>query len=373
MRFVHISDTHLGAGFGSRISSAGVNQREEDICNSFEFAINKIIELKPNFVIHSGDFFHSVRPSNRIINFAIRQVKRLSDLNLPVVIISGNHDTPKQRSVGSIFSLFEIFDNIFVVHKNMYEVIKLSNAAIHCIPHCLTTDIFLDQLKKLSIDKRVKHNILVLHVEVVGVRELAFAEIGGLQIPDSMLNLDFDYIALGHYHKFQQIKENAYYSGSTERITLRDIGDQKVIIEYDLDTKALTSHQVPVRERIYLDWIDATDLNQEKVFEKLEEILTDEGFKDKMVILKVVNIPEHVYNLLPFRKINELKNKIFMCDLRFEKRTEEDQVQISETSIGRLSQEFSDYLASIPLVNLDRSLLLQLGFKYLSKNKTGVE
>src|SRR4030066_1485377 len=106
MKFVHISDTHLGAsGFGRRISSSGVNQREEDICNSFVWAIDNILELRPDFVLHSGDLFHSVRPSNRILDFALRQFLKLSQAQIPTVIISGNHDSPKQRALGSISSI----------------------------------------------------------------------------------------------------------------------------------------------------------------------------------------------------------------------------------------------------------------------------
>ncbi|MGB2988415.1 MAG: metallophosphoesterase [Candidatus Zixiibacteriota bacterium] len=81
MRFVHISDSHLGAsGYSRRLSASGYNQREEDVCNSFQAAVDQIIELKPDFVLHSGDLFHTVRPTNRLINFAIRQILRVVNL-----------------------------------------------------------------------------------------------------------------------------------------------------------------------------------------------------------------------------------------------------------------------------------------------------
>lgn len=366
MKFVHISDTHLGAGFGRRVSSSGVNQREEDICSVFEFAINKIIELKPDFVVHSGDFFHSVRPSNRIINFGVRQIKRLSDLQIPIVIISGNHDSPKQRMLGSIFSLFEIFEHVYVVHKNQYEIKKLNNCAIHCIPNCSNQEIFNNELDKLTIDISARYNILVLHGELSTIREFAQSEIGGLQIPDSIFNLPFDYVALGHFHKFDQMKHNTYYAGSTERITLRDIGEEKVFVEYNLETKTLTTHLLPTRERIILHDLDASELNPEQLIQELENIMAKKDYKDKMIILKVVNVPEHVYNLLPFRKINELKENIFIGDIRLEKKRESGEVQATRESIGRLSEEFTEYLSKIPVEVLDKNKLLDLGLKYLT-------
>ena len=79
MKIIHISDTHLGAaGFSRKLSPSGLNQREEDFCNSFIAAVDKIIQLKPDIVLHSGDFFHSVRPTNRIINLALKQILRIT-------------------------------------------------------------------------------------------------------------------------------------------------------------------------------------------------------------------------------------------------------------------------------------------------------
>ncbi|MBD3218633.1 MAG: exonuclease SbcCD subunit D, partial [candidate division Zixibacteria bacterium] len=126
VRFIHMADTHLGAGgFGNRLSPNGINQREEDICRAFTRAVDKTIELEPDFVIHAGDLFHMVRPTNRIINFAIKEIIRLTHVGIPVVIISGNHDAPKQRSVGHVLSIFENLKDVFPIFKSKYEVVKL--------------------------------------------------------------------------------------------------------------------------------------------------------------------------------------------------------------------------------------------------------
>ena len=77
--------------------------------------MDQIIDLKPDFVLHCGDLFHTVRPTNRIINFAIRQILRVVGAQIPMVIISGNHDTPKQRTVGSVFSFFEVLSSLLQI------------------------------------------------------------------------------------------------------------------------------------------------------------------------------------------------------------------------------------------------------------------
>src|SRR3990172_1178968 len=107
MRIFHFSDTHIGHGVGNRLSAAGINQREEDLYAAFRWAVDRALSSKPDLVIHSGDLFDEVRPNNRAIKVAFDGFRRLSEAGLEVVMISGNHDTPRLRETGSIFALFE--------------------------------------------------------------------------------------------------------------------------------------------------------------------------------------------------------------------------------------------------------------------------
>ncbi|OGC76002.1 MAG: hypothetical protein A2145_00860 [candidate division Zixibacteria bacterium RBG_16_40_9] len=370
MKFVHISDTHLGAsGFGRRISASGVNQREEDICNSFVWAIDNILELRPDFVLHSGDLFHSVRPSNRILTFAIKQFLKLSQAGIKVVIISGNHDAPKQRALGSVLSVLEVFPNIYPVFKNKYETVVIDRVCIHAIPHCLTNDSFQQELAHIRLNSQIDFNILMLHGVVAGIKEFSMGEFAEQEIADSIFNLGFDYVALGHYHKYSQVRPNVFYAGSTERLSFNEIGQDKGFLEVDSKNGNINFHKVPCRDMLDLPEIEVADFEPNQVLEKIEKVLLAEKIKDKIVRLKIRNISEHTYNLLPFRRINELKAPAFHCDLRFERRETDHQVLALSTSIGRLNQEFVEFINSIPLEKLDRNKLLNLGLKYLSENK----
>ncbi len=369
MRFIHISDTHLGTAFGKKNSPSGINQREEDICNVFEIALDSIIRLKPDLVVHSGDLFHSVRPTNRIINFAVRQIKRLADRKIPTVIISGNHDTPKQRSVGSIFSLFEIFDNLYVVHKNTYQVIAFEQLLLHAVPHCLTSESFQNELSKIKINNKYQYNVLVLHGAIAGIKEFAMGELGEEYIPQQVFE-GFDYVALGHYHKHTKVEKNVYYAGSTERMSLSETEKEKGFIEVNLAEKKITFHPLPIRELIELPRIDASGLDQKQLLGEIEKSLSKPNFKEQIVRLKVINIPNHIYNLLSFRKINELKSDIFYCDLKLEKQVEEAEVQVSKTKIAGLAEEFREYLSSVVVEKMDKNKLLDSGLKYLLIKKT---
>lgn len=391
MRFVHISDSHLGAsGFSRRLSPSGFNQREEDICHSFESSINQIIKIKPDFVLHTGDLFHSVRPTNRIINFAIRQILRVVNLQIPMVIISGNHDTPKQRTVGSVFSFFEVFSPyLHLVYRNQYELLKLDQVAIHAIPHCLDQEDFSKEVAKVKIvggppsadgGQNSTFNILMLHGVVAGIPEFSMGELAEQEIPSSYLEMPFDYVALGHYHRYCEVEPKVYYAGSTERLSMAELGQEKGFVEVEIETSTVHSpqsietspstinvkfHQVSAREMIELPFVEAQDLDQEQVLQEIEKRTEAADIAEKIVRLKVKNIPEHIYNSLDFRKVAELKSRAFHFDLRFEKKEEEGKDQSTKTSIGKLNVEFDQFLKQVPVENLKKERLLELGLKYL--------
>ncbi len=370
MRFIHISDTHLGAAtFSRRIAPSGYNQREEDICNAFISAIDKIIQLKPEFVLHSGDLFHSVRPTNRIIHLGLEQLLRLTQNNIPVVVIAGNHDAPKQKGVGSVFKIFTLFPDLFPVFNDQYEKIRLKDAAIHAVPQCIDNQTFQKELRKVEADKDAKFNILLLHGVVAGIPEFSMGELSEQEINKSYFKLGFDYVALGHYHKYCQVEikdmDRVYYAGSTERLSMNELGQEKGFVEVDMDKDKVKFHQVPTRDMIELPSIDASGLDPDAVLREIEKRIDVQNIEERIVRLRVADIDSHVYNSLNFRAISELKSKAFHFDLRFEKKEEEKRKFMDRTSIGRLEKEFEEYLQSIETEKLDKEKLKELGLKYL--------
>ncbi|HMI47656.1 MAG TPA: metallophosphoesterase, partial [Gemmatimonadaceae bacterium] len=108
MRLVHLSDIHLGFRQYQRQTPTGINQREADVAISLRRVLDKVIELKPDLVLIAGDVFHAVRPSNPAILHAFHQFSRLMQA-LPdstVVMVAGNHDTPRTAETGCILRLF---------------------------------------------------------------------------------------------------------------------------------------------------------------------------------------------------------------------------------------------------------------------------
>src|SRR6185437_4538973 len=108
MRLVHLSDLHLGYRQYQRLTPGGLNQREADVAQAFRRAVDGIIALAPDLVLFGGDIFHTVRPTNPAILHAFQQLTRLRTA-LPeavIVMIAGNHDTPRAAETGCILRLF---------------------------------------------------------------------------------------------------------------------------------------------------------------------------------------------------------------------------------------------------------------------------
>ncbi|MCJ7697957.1 MAG: DNA repair exonuclease [Thermoplasmata archaeon] len=118
MKVLHLADTHLGYSAYRKVTEEGVNQREIDVYDAFTQCIDYAVKTKPDLVLHAGDLFDSVRPTNRAITVAVQQILRLSKENIPFIVISGNHETPKLKETGNIFSIFEHLDHVYPIHNN---------------------------------------------------------------------------------------------------------------------------------------------------------------------------------------------------------------------------------------------------------------
>jgi hypothetical protein len=143
------------------------------------------------------------------------------------------------------------------------------------------------------------------------------------------------------------------------------LGQDKGFLEVDLKSKEVKFHSVHAREMIELAGIDAKELNPEQVLLEIEKRVSTIDITEKIVRLKVKEIPEDVYNSLDFRMIGELKSKAFHFDLKFEKKEEKAAEQSGQTSIGKLNREFEQFLGQIAVENLDKDRILEMALAYL--------
>ncbi len=373
MRILHLADTHLGFSAYRKLTNEGMNQREIDVYNSFIQCIDYAIKSKPDIVLHAGDLFDSVRPTNRAISVAIQQVLRLSQKKIPFIVISGNHETPRLKGTGNIFTIFEHLDHVYPVYDEGYKTVEINKknkiTVIHAIPQCQTKEDFNNNLKKIEIDSDSDFNVLMAHGAVTGIKEFKMNEFNELIIPSNIFDMNFDYIALGHYHKYSKIRENVFYSGSTENLSFSDVGVNKGFLEINLDKKMDYSF-IEINNRPMIDFppIDCLNLTVEEVFQKIKQKINKIQPEGKIFRIRLLNIPSHIYRGIDFNQIR----KITKGSVHFEIKSDvlrEGELQISEDyKIESIEIEFEKFLKKQEITDKER--LLKLGIEYIQRVET---
>jgi len=265
MKIVHFSDTHLGFSDLEAVSKSGINLREEDFYRAFSDIIDAILELKPDFVIHTGDLFHRPSPTNRAISVALEQFARLSGAKIPLILIAGNHETPKTKALSPILKIFENFENIYVAYNQNAEIFRFNDIDFFALPHINSHEQTLKELERIeeAIDFN-KKRLLLMHCSV-GAHYL-MQEFGEWVYPKEREYLFsmFDYVALGHWHGFGQVRrfKNVYYSGSSERTSSSDKRSNKGYVIVNLDDNLKVKHcQINLRPSVEII-IDAKELEK---------------------------------------------------------------------------------------------------------------
>ena len=378
MRLVHLADIHLGFRQYQRQTPTGINQREADVARSMQRVIDKVIELRPDLVLIAGDVFHTVRPTNPAILHAFREFSRLMAM-LPdstVVMVAGNHDTPRTAETGCILRLFKPL-GITVVEGDSQQIrIAERDLTILAVP-----DMAVGR-PSLEPDPTSKYNILVLHGEIEGVlpkygRELDRAP---MEITRKELGPEkWDYVALGHYHVYRSIAPNAYYSGSLDYTSTnpwgelaeeREMGIRARNIEHDLATG---THKSMRFLRCAMGRSDA-NVRCRSLTPSLDEAIRDAldqcdgGIEDKIVRLVVRDVPRHILRDLDHKALREYKRRAlhFHLDTRRPEIVRPEKGQAAPGRRASLADTVRDKLRSRVLTeNINREALVELGLHYL--------
>ncbi len=382
MRLVHLSDLHLGFRQFQRLTPAGINQREADVAGTFKRAVDRVIALAPELVVIAGDVFHSVRPTNPAILHAFIQFSRLRQAlpDAAMVIVAGNHDTPRSTETGCILRLFTPL-GIEVVDSEPRRIeFPARDLSVLAVP-----DMLRQRSVALTPEGSARWNVLVLHGEVEGVlpAHAAATERAAVEIPREDLNAPaWSYVALGHYHVHREIAPNAWYSGSIdytsanawgELVEERRLGVRgKGIVEHDLATGTHTFHSIPpARPLLDLPPVLAGGMAAAELDVAIRDVVegVTGGVDDKIVRLVVRDVPRHIVRTLDHKALREYKRRALHFHLDTRK------PDILRTSIsgapGRrpsLHDIVREKLRMRTLESdIDREALVEMGLRYLQE------
>lgn len=384
MRFIHFADTHLGFADYAKIDPAtGTNRREQDFYDAWWRVINAIVVEKPDFVVHAGDLFQSPRPNNRAIAVALEGIARLAEAAIPFVVVAGNHSTPRIRALGNIFEALTVLPNVQACYQGRYEKFIIrhpasgKSCAIHCLPHCSLSAELEKAYAELHIESTATWNMLIAHggwrAASNDGTDTHMGEFNEqfLEDPEARRGIKFDYIALGHYHRYLVMNDHTFYSGSTERTSFNEAGYTSGYIRGDLERRTWEYVMIPSRPMRRLQPLDCAGKTPVEIMLALEQ-RANTGVRDALVTLELQNLARDTYLQLDLTAVD----KLFAAAAHFERQlhvvaslsaaaSEESRLAAELGHIGSLRDEFSRYLAANPNITLPRAEIEQAGLRYL--------
>jgi DNA repair protein SbcD/Mre11 len=390
MKLAHLADLHLGFRQFDRQTPKGANQREVDVAEAFRRAVDDILEQQPDLIVIAGDLFHSVRPTNAAILYCFRQLQRLRTglPHAPVVVIAGEHDTPRSAETGTILRLYEALGVEIAVEAARRIVLPKLDCAVLAVPQQALARADRPALRPEPGGPTL--NVLVTHGVYGGLgEERGTVEYGGAELTRELLAPEkWDYIALGHYHTAQSVATNAWYAGSLEYLPpnpwgqLQDEAAQRAATKgkkerkgkgyllVDLPGARVTFRPIePSRRHIDLQFIQGAGLNAKELDAQIADRVNAVKIDDQIVRLVVWDVERATARDLDHAAIRAFKARAlnFQLDLR-RPQTPRTGGTSGASGVRRqtLPETVRDFLGRRPLdAELNRETFVTLGVDYL--------
>jgi len=320
MQFSHISDTHLG------LIQYGLEEREQDVYDSFNQAIDISIKDHVDFVLFAGDIFHTPNPNGTAILQMANALKRLKQNAIESFFILGEHDISRIRATPIPY----VYHNLeFSKYIGGGEPVYYKDVLIAGFDKVRKNEIEGLEEKFSKLDslaaKHSGHKILVLHQGITEVNKFA-SEINSTDLPKN-----FTYYAMGHLHdkflkQFDHLGGPLAYPGSTELTTSEGIKEtQKGFFQVDISS-----------EEIKPNWIrlDTRPQFSSKIeFEQLDSAIIEISNKietlEKKPIIQIKIHGEDLDREIIQAKISELVPKSLHCSWKIFQNNNESSVLLN--------------------------------------------
>lgn len=307
MKFFHLSDLHLG----KRVN-------EFSLLEDQRYILDQILDLvrqeEPQAVVIAGDVYDKSVPSAEAVQLLDDFLWQLSQLGTQVLVISGNHDSPERMAFGG--RLMEASGiHLSPVYGGEVEQVTLEDewgpVHFYLLPFVKPVQVrrfFPDReiqtitqameaaLSPLDLDP-AQRQVLVTHQFVTGADRTDSEElwVGGSQSVDGSIFAPFDYVALGHIHRPQNLMGGKLrYCGTPLKYSFSELTDQKSVTVVELGKKGTLS----------LSTLPLTPLREMRQLKgSFQELLRDpehrEGREDylRIILTDQEDIPDGVRRL----------------------------------------------------------------------------
>lgn len=299
MKFLHLADLHLG----KRVNGFSMLEDQAHILRQILAILD---DEQPDGVLIAGDVYDKSVPSVEAVELLDGFLTELRARGVPVLLISGNHDSPERLAFGGrvmdscgihISPVYDgalapvtLHDEFGPVHVWLLPFVKPAHVR-RWFPDAdieSYTDAVAEAVAHMDIDTAAR-NVLVTHQFVTGGARSGSEElsVGGTDNVDSGVFAPFDYVALGHLHGAQHIgRETIRYAGSPLKYSFSEARQHKSVTVVTLgekgDVQVRTAALTPLRElreiRGSYDELTARSFYEHTTYRSdyLHLILTDE-------------------------------------------------------------------------------------------------
>ena len=277
----------MGSGFshGRLNPQTGLNTRLEDFVNTLSRCIDRALAEPVDLVLFGGDAFPDATPPPFVQEKFASQFRRLVDAQIPTVLLVGNHDQHSQGQGGASLCIYRtlgvpgfIVGDRFGTHQlstrngsvQVMTLPWLTRSTLLTRPE--TEGLSLAEVNQLLIERlrtAMEGEIRRLNPEVPTVllghlmidraaygaeRFLAVGK--GFTIPLSLLIRPcFDYVALGHVHRHQNLNKSndppIIYPGSIERVDFSEEKEDKGYVMIELERGRVEWQFCPLPVRVF--------------------------------------------------------------------------------------------------------------------------
>lgn len=369
MRLFHVSDTHLGYSAFARLDpNSGINQREVDFYDSFERFVDFSLKEMPDIILHTGDLFDSVRPSNRAISFALEQISKVANSGIQFVAISGNHETPRLKETGNVFKILDHLSNCRFAYEGGLRRFVQDGIEILCIPHS-AEELFHKCLSEALELKNEGSRIVMMHAGLVGLGVFRTDELNELILTPSEIDQNADYVALGHYHNFTEVTKNACYSGSTERLSIVEANSEKGFIDIDLDSGKRRFIPLPTRRMIDITPLELHGENASTAKSAILHELEAAEIDGAIVRMTAKNLPREAQRNLDMTIIRKMAQRALHFELKIEREEEEQVLRSASSRFGSLEEEFRGFLTRSSLNEKDKKRIEKIASEFFAERE----
>ncbi|NBP13846.1 exonuclease subunit SbcD [bacterium] len=319
IKVIHTADIHFGMeNYGKIDPETGIHTRLLDFEKALNFCIDYAIEQEVDLFLFSGDAYKTAHPTPTQQKLFMRCLLRLFKAGIPIIIIVGNHDNPLSFGKAHCLEIFKDMplEGFHVVAKP--ELIKLNTKhgplQVVAIPWPTRNTLSLNTKHSTQSPEEITQyisqavaviiqdyaqqldptipSILASHMTVSsgvfsGSEKRAIYGNDPVLMPSQLAIDPFDYVALGHLHRYQNLNPNGYpaivYSGSIERV---DFGERKEAKGFCLVNveRNNTSHQFiqgPMRPFIQIEV--KLDPDNEDQTKQIIHALQEKNLKDAII------------------------------------------------------------------------------------------